>query len=115
MQSAAAAPPLSTATVRLNLDAAELDDEPEALTPIAHLLNLACGAHAGDVTLATRALRRARACIASPWAPTPPTPTAKASADARWTSRRTRSRRRSARSSPGCETSRTTRASGSPT
>lgn len=46
--------------MRLNLDAAELDDEPEALTPLAHLLNLACGAHAGDVSLATRALRRAR-------------------------------------------------------
>jgi UPF0271 protein len=60
VQSAAAAPPLSAPTVRLNLDAAELDDEPDDLTPLAHLLNLACGAHAGDVTLATRALRRAQ-------------------------------------------------------
>ncbi|MFO0628549.1 MAG: 5-oxoprolinase subunit PxpA [Polyangiales bacterium] len=51
---------MSASTMRLNLDAAELDDEPEALTPLAHMLNLACGAHAGDVTLATRALRRAR-------------------------------------------------------
>lgn len=46
--------------MRLNLDAAELDDEPDALTPLADLLNLACGAHAGDLALATRALRRAR-------------------------------------------------------
>ena len=46
--------------MRLNLDAAELDDEPDGLTLLAHLLNLACGAHAGDVPLATRALRRAR-------------------------------------------------------
>lgn len=51
------------ATVRgvwLNLDAAELDDEPEALTALADALNLACGAHAGDTHLATRALRRAK-------------------------------------------------------
>lgn len=60
MQSAAASPAVTAPTVRLNLDAAELDDEPDDLTPLAHLLNLACGAHAGDVTLATRALRRAR-------------------------------------------------------
>lgn len=46
--------------MRLNLDAGELDDEPEDLTPLAHLLNLACGAHAGDHALATRALRRAK-------------------------------------------------------
>lgn len=47
--------------MRLNLDAAELDAEPEALTALADLLNIACGAHAGSAPLATRALRRAKA------------------------------------------------------
>lgn len=46
--------------MRLNLDAAELDEEPAALTALADLLNVACGAHAGSAELATRALRRAK-------------------------------------------------------
>lgn len=57
--SSAAAAPMTAP--QLNLDAGEVDDEPEALTALAHRLNLACGAHAGDVHLATRALRRASA------------------------------------------------------
>lgn len=47
--------------MRLNLDAGELDDEPDALTALAHMVNVACGAHAGDEALARRALRRAKA------------------------------------------------------
>ena len=32
----------------LNVDAGELPDEPEELYALAHLVNVACGAHAGD-------------------------------------------------------------------
>lgn len=52
-------PRSSDAPMELNLDAAEIDDEPEALTALADRLNLACGAHAGDASLVRRALRRA--------------------------------------------------------
>ena len=47
--------------MRLNLDADELDDEPEELTALADMVNVACGAHAGDEPIAHRALRRAKA------------------------------------------------------
>ncbi|MBL8612451.1 MAG: LamB/YcsF family protein, partial [Myxococcales bacterium] len=38
--------------IRLNVDAAELDDEPAELYALAHVVNVACGAHAGDERLA---------------------------------------------------------------
>lgn len=41
--------------VVLNLDAAELPDEPDALYGLAHWLNLACGGHAGDAATVARA------------------------------------------------------------
>jgi UPF0271 protein len=47
--------------VRLNLDLGELPDEPEALVSLAHMVNVACGAHAGDAVIAARALRGALA------------------------------------------------------
>jgi 5-oxoprolinase (ATP-hydrolysing) subunit A len=34
--------------VWLNIDAGELDDEPEELLALAHVVNVACGGHAGD-------------------------------------------------------------------
>lgn len=47
--------------IRLNVDAAELDDEPAELYALAHVVNVACGAHAGDERLAARAIRAASA------------------------------------------------------
>lgn len=47
--------------MRLNLDAGELDDEPADLIPLADMVNVACGAHAGDEAIARRAIRRAKA------------------------------------------------------
>jgi UPF0271 protein len=46
--------------VRLNIDAGERDDEPDALYTLAHALNIACGGHAGDATSMTRVLRACR-------------------------------------------------------
>lgn len=46
-------------TITLNIDAAELDDEPEALASLAHMLNVACGAHAGDARMASTVIARA--------------------------------------------------------
>lgn len=47
--------------MRLNIDLGELPDEPEALVSLAHMVNVACGAHAGDASIAARALRGALA------------------------------------------------------
>lgn len=47
---------------RLNIDLGELDDEPHELVSLAHLVNVACGAHAGDVATARSVVRRAAAC-----------------------------------------------------
>jgi UPF0271 protein len=46
--------------VLLNVDAGELDSEPEELAASAHLLNVACGGHAGDEASMRRTLQRAR-------------------------------------------------------
>ena len=43
-------------TVLLELDAGEMDDEPEALWRLFDLLNIACGGHAGDATSMTRVI-----------------------------------------------------------
>lgn len=43
----------------LNIDAGELDDEPESLVPLAHLVHVAIGGHAGDATSLARTLLRA--------------------------------------------------------
>jgi UPF0271 protein len=43
--------------VSLNIDAGELPDEPEALYALAHVLNIACGGHAGDPASMERVLR----------------------------------------------------------
>lgn len=48
-------------TVRLNIDLGELPDEPDALAALAQMVNVACGAHAGDAEIAARALRNALA------------------------------------------------------
>lgn len=40
--------------VLLNVDAGELEDEPDALYRAAHLVHVACGGHAGDVASMTR-------------------------------------------------------------
>lgn len=45
----------------LNIDAGELEAEPEALWALAHALNVACGGHAGDARSMERVLR---ACAA---------------------------------------------------
>ena len=47
--------------VLLNIDAGELDAEPEELTALAHVVHLACGGHAGDAATMERAVRRAQA------------------------------------------------------
>lgn len=47
-------------TLRLNIDLGEMPDEPEALYALAHLANLACGAHAGDDAITARAVALAR-------------------------------------------------------
>jgi 5-oxoprolinase (ATP-hydrolysing) subunit A len=44
----------------LNIDLGELPDEPEALYPIAHLANIACGGHAGDRNSMIQALEHCR-------------------------------------------------------
>ncbi|MDQ3035904.1 MAG: LamB/YcsF family protein, partial [Myxococcota bacterium] len=41
----------------LNIDAGELEGEPEELWALAHALNVACGGHAGDVRSMERVLR----------------------------------------------------------
>lgn len=46
--------------VRLNVDAGELPDEVEALYAVAHLLNVACGGHAGDEASMARVAEVAR-------------------------------------------------------
>lgn len=53
--------PPRTTMVELNLDAAELPDEPDALYALAHRLNLACGGHAGDARTVARACSLAKA------------------------------------------------------
>lgn len=45
----------------LNLDAGELDDEPQELASLAHVLHIACGGHAGDATSMAATLARAHA------------------------------------------------------
>lgn len=40
----------------LNIDAGELPDEPEELIALAHVVNVACGGHAGDRASMTRTL-----------------------------------------------------------
>jgi UPF0271 protein len=45
--------------VFLNIDAGELDDEPEELFAIAEVVNVACGGHAGDAASMDRAIARA--------------------------------------------------------
>lgn len=45
----------------LNVDAGELEDEPEELVALAHLVHVACGGHAGDARTMERTVRRARA------------------------------------------------------
>lgn len=45
----------------LNVDAGELEDEPEALYRLAQLVNVACGGHAGDARSMDRVVRIARA------------------------------------------------------
>src|SRR5262249_40147794 len=42
--------------VLLNIDAGEHDDEPEELYALAHVVNIACGGHAGDVRSMDRVL-----------------------------------------------------------
>jgi UPF0271 protein len=42
----------------LNIDAGELEDEPEELWASAHAVNIACGGHAGDAASMARALER---------------------------------------------------------
>ena len=49
------------ASVLLNLDAGELDDEPRELAALAHVLHIACGGHAGDATSMAATLARAHA------------------------------------------------------
>lgn len=44
----------------LNIDAGELPDEPEALYALAHVVNIACGGHAGDDASMARAARLCR-------------------------------------------------------
>ncbi|AKF08179.1 5-oxoprolinase subunit PxpA [Sandaracinus amylolyticus] len=44
----------------LNVDAGEMESEPEALWAIAHALNVACGGHAGDARSMERVLRACR-------------------------------------------------------
>jgi UPF0271 protein len=48
--------------VLLNIDAGELEDEPAELYAIAHLVNVACGGHAGDARSMERVLRVCKAC-----------------------------------------------------
>jgi UPF0271 protein len=43
-------------TLLLNIDAGELPGEPEALYALAHLVNIACGGHAGDEASMARVL-----------------------------------------------------------
>lgn len=45
---------------RLNIDVGELADEPDALVTLAHMVNVACGAHAGDRDIAASVVARAR-------------------------------------------------------
>lgn len=47
--------------ISLNVDAAERGDEPPELYALAHVVNVACGGHAGDERLAARAIRAASA------------------------------------------------------
>jgi UPF0271 protein len=47
--------------MRLNIDLGEHPDEPEALYSLAHVVNVACGGHAGDAASMREACRRARA------------------------------------------------------
>ncbi|WP_236604310.1 5-oxoprolinase subunit PxpA [Sandaracinus amylolyticus] len=44
----------------LNVDAGEMESEPEALWALAHALNVACGGHAGDARSMERVLRACR-------------------------------------------------------
>jgi len=46
----------------LNIDGGEHDDEPEELYALAHVVNVACGGHAGDEASMTRVVR---ACLAN--------------------------------------------------
>jgi UPF0271 protein len=47
--------------VLLNIDLAELPDEPELLYAFAHVANIACGGHAGDAATMGRAVQLCRA------------------------------------------------------
>jgi 5-oxoprolinase (ATP-hydrolysing) subunit A len=47
--------------VSLNIDLGELDDEPEELSSVATMINVACGGHAGDEATMERTVRRALA------------------------------------------------------
>lgn len=47
--------------ILLNVDAGELEEEPEELVALAHLVHVACGGHAGDGRTMERTVRRARA------------------------------------------------------
>lgn len=46
-------------SVRLNIDVGELPDEPAELYPLAHLVNVACGGHAGDPVSMRQSVRLA--------------------------------------------------------
>ena len=48
---------LSAMRLFLNIDAGELDDEPEELYAAAHAVSIACGGHAGDAASMERVLR----------------------------------------------------------
>jgi UPF0271 protein len=54
--------------VFLNIDAGELDDEPEAFFALAQVVNIACGGHAGDDASMGRALERCARLGAAPGA-----------------------------------------------
>src|SRR5690242_7559714 len=49
------------ASVLLNIDAGEHTDEPDELYRLAHIVNIACGGHAGDDATMERVLERAAA------------------------------------------------------
>ncbi|HVE86511.1 MAG TPA: LamB/YcsF family protein, partial [Myxococcales bacterium] len=55
-------------TVFLNIDAGELDDEPEEIFALAQVVNIACGGHAGDAASMARAVERCARLGAAPGA-----------------------------------------------
>jgi 5-oxoprolinase (ATP-hydrolysing) subunit A len=54
--------------VFLNIDAGELEDEPEAIFALAQVVNIACGGHAGDEASMAKALERCARLGAAPGA-----------------------------------------------